>query len=223
MMIEPDWIEQSIRRSYFGLRLAIATLGVIFPILLFGGGALAGCAVQTSLSAWFHTPVSDLFVGMLFLIAGPLYLYKGYLRRENFALNVAAIGAVIVALFPTTLPATAACLPDPVRDPQPVLHAIGAFAFFFGGAFVCLFCSGFTVDRLPPDRQARYRHFYRLCGVVMLASPIVALALTMTASRQPYFVLVVELLGIFTLSAYWAVKTHEIWWLLRHGRGTALA
>ena len=210
MAVEEDWLTRSINGSYFSMRVAIAAIGLALPLVLLIGGALTGCAVQTSLSAYFHTPVRDLFVGMLFLIAAPLHLYHGYSRRENLALNIAAVGAVMVALFPTGLPDTGACLTDAARDPAPVLHIIGAFAFFLGGAFVAIVCAPETLDRLPEESAARYRMTYRSLGSIMVLTPISALAITLLVRVQPYYVLVVEILGVATLAVFWLVKTQEI-------------
>lgn len=210
MSVEEDWLEKSVEGSYFSLRMAISAAGFVLPPLLLISGALVGCAIQPSISAYFHTPVRDLFVGLLFLIATATYLYKGYSRRENVALNIAAIGAVLVALFPTELSMTAPCVLQPERAAMPTLHMIGAFAFFLGGAFVAIVCAPETLDRLPEESAARYRMTYRALGSVMVLTPFSALAITLLVRVQPYYVLVVEILGVITLAVFWLVKTQEI-------------
>jgi hypothetical protein len=46
----------------------------------------------------------DWFVGALFAIAACLYLYKGFTPKENRLLNLAAVFAVGVAIFPMNWP-----------------------------------------------------------------------------------------------------------------------
>jgi hypothetical protein len=210
MAVNQGWLDRSIKGSYFSLRITLTILGFLIPVTLVSSGVMVGCDIQTSLSAYFHTPVRDLFVGLIFMLAAPLYLYKGFSERENNALNIAALGAVLVALFPTDFPGTAPCLIEAERAAVPTLHAIGAFALFLGAAFVAIFCAPETLHLLPPAKAARYRAAYRTLGAIMVLTPVTALAITMFAAVQPYFVLVVEILGMVTLASFWLIKTQEI-------------
>ncbi len=197
--VQDHWLNSAIRGSYFNLRIAIALVGLAVPLVMVVGGLAAGGGVERSLSAYYHTPLRDLFVGLLFLLAAPLYLYKGYSKPENLALNISALGAVMVAVFPIDTSGT-----------TPLLHAIGAFAFFLGGAFVCWFCARDTLVHLPDAVAARYRRAYRCFAVLMALCPATALLLTLAGPWQGYWTLVVEVLGTVTLAAYWLVKTQEI-------------
>lgn len=95
---------ESIMSSYFGLRQGMAIIGLIFPIALWIGGGWRH--LQTSLSTYYHysfTPdtfgsgtMRDVFVGVLWTIGGFLffykgYVYKGYERGEDWALNLAGL------------------------------------------------------------------------------------------------------------------------------------
>jgi len=96
-------------KSYRYLRLgmigAVLCLGV--SVLIEHGKAPNGCW-QTSISAYYYTPVRVVFVGMLFVVGFALIVIKGR-NWEDLCLNVAGLLAPVVAIVPTT---------DIVDDPQ---------------------------------------------------------------------------------------------------------
>ena len=96
-------------KSYRYLRLgmigAVLCLGV--SLLIEHGKAPNGCW-QTSISAYYYTPVRVVFVGMLFVVGFALIVIKGR-NWEDLCLNVAGLLAPVVAIVPTT---------DIVNDPQ---------------------------------------------------------------------------------------------------------
>jgi hypothetical protein len=49
----PRTIEQQIRSTYFALRVGAAVVGFIFPLLLWGGGKVAGITLRDSMSAYY--------------------------------------------------------------------------------------------------------------------------------------------------------------------------
>jgi hypothetical protein len=63
--------------------------------------APGGC-VQTSISAYYYTPVRAIFVGSMFAVGLALLVYRGRLPWEDFFLNVAGMLAPVVAVAPTT-------------------------------------------------------------------------------------------------------------------------
>lgn len=96
-------------KSYRYLRLgmlgAVLCLGV--SLLIEHGKAPNGCW-QTSISAYYYTPVRAVFVGMLFVVGFALIVIKGR-NWEDLWLNLAGLLAPVVAIVPTT---------DIVDDPQ---------------------------------------------------------------------------------------------------------
>ncbi|MDQ3964701.1 MAG: hypothetical protein M3277_12455 [Actinomycetota bacterium] len=96
-------------KSYRYLRLgmigAVAFLGV--SLLIEHGKAPNGCW-QTSISAYYYTPVRAVFVGMLVVVGFALIVIKGR-DWEDLLLNIAGLLAPVVAIVPTT---------DIVNDPQ---------------------------------------------------------------------------------------------------------
>jgi len=143
------------------------------------------------------------FVGVLFAISALLAVYKGFRPAEDLALNLAAIFATLVALFPSQW----------VDDPKPQPFSFhGAFAvlFFLCIAYVCIFCASATLSLVRDEnRRAHYRRFYKLVGWTMVVSPIIAAVLNVFVGGVAY-VFFLEAVGVYAFAAYWLVKTREI-------------
>lgn len=90
--------------SYITLRKVIGILGVAFPIaLLIGSIAMFDCKeIQSSISAYYHTGMRNLFVGVLCAIALFLFTYTGYDSKDSTAGNIGCFFALGVAFFPTS-------------------------------------------------------------------------------------------------------------------------
>ena len=74
---------------------------------------------QTSVSAYYYTPVRAIFVGMLMAIGMCLIVIKGSTQWEDAALNAAGMLAPIVAVVPTSDVGTCwsqTPIPLPVKD-----------------------------------------------------------------------------------------------------------
>ncbi len=98
--------------DYLRLRRAVGALGVLLPFALL---AIAG--PRESLSAYYHSPARDVFVGVLCLIAALLAAYHGHDHGDRICSACAAVGLVVVAMCP-------------VGGPAGDLHLAGAAAFF---------------------------------------------------------------------------------------------
>jgi hypothetical protein len=74
---------------------------------------------QTSISAYYYTPVRAIFVGAMLAVALALIAYKGKGTWEDFCLNFAGMLAPVVAVAPTTDVGrcwSLAPIPLPVKD-----------------------------------------------------------------------------------------------------------
>jgi hypothetical protein len=94
--------EESVSQTYAGLRLAM----VFFVILLFASVVAqivsAGC-FQSSISAYYYTPVRSVFVAALCAIGACLIIYRGSTDAENVLLDFSGFLAFIVAFVPTRI------------------------------------------------------------------------------------------------------------------------
>jgi hypothetical protein len=214
--MKSDELEEHIRGTYFGLRVGLVVMAFLFPIVLWGGGRFGyGLPLQGSMSAYYHANMGppDLsgqgamrnwFVGVLFAVGACLYLYKGFSKTENVTLNSAGIFAVGIALFPMPWP-------EGQGGGNFSLHGFCAVTFFLCIAFVCLRCAHDTL-RLIQDPQAkrRFTHAYHVIGIVMIASPAIAVVLTVLVRRFEAYSFWVEVSGIYAFAAYWLTKSREM-------------
>jgi hypothetical protein len=92
-------------KSWLLNRLVIGILGVLMPIVLIGGEAWIFNAERFprgSLSAYYFSPLSGVFVGTLCATGVFLVTYMCFHRNiDNLASTVAGIAAILVALVPT--------------------------------------------------------------------------------------------------------------------------
>lgn len=230
--------------TYFSLRFGLALLAFAFPAwLYFWGRFVHGLPLQPSMSAYFFAarasaesgalqcaefPMRTFFVGGLCAIAAGLHLYKGLTNRENTLLNVAALCAVSVAVFPERISGKdldadprvqqlvkdcPAVLDWAQRQPDWPIHFIAAGALFVLLAIVAWQCASHSLAYLPPEHRRHeptLRRSYRVLAVLMLLCPVVGYALAALLARGGSVVFFVEMAGIWTFGAYWAVKTWEM-------------
>ena len=222
--------------TYRTLRVVLAGIGFALPFVVAIAGWLQ-CQnppqlIAGSLSAYYHRTAlhefltaRDLFVGGLLAAAACLYAYKGFSMKENVALNLAAVFALGVALFPTghgllggnATTASASCvvfMGNGFVDPplRPNLHIASAILFFFCLTYVSIWRSRDTLRLLPDEgKRAVYSRGYVLTGLAMAATPVIALLVGRIADTpHPIFVFAMETIGVWAFCAYWMIKSREM-------------
>lgn len=236
----PRTIERQIRATYFALRVGAAAIAFVFPLLLWGGGKIAGFSLRDSMSAYYWATPDQLcpcgenpdhsckkqgsevdialttsprektlepgtmrswFVGLLFATGALLYVNQGHSRKEDWALNLAGLLAVGIALFPMSWD----CYHHSFSP-----HGFCAVSFFLCIAFVSAICSRDTLVLIRDQKvRARYRKTYNGLAITMIVSPIAAYIFNfVTSQRSPVYW--AELFGIYAFAAYWCVKTKEM-------------
>lgn len=215
---------ETISGSYFTLRRGLALLALAFPVALW---LIAGPAhLQGSISAYYHyhpnsgppSPFGngsarDVFVGVLWAIGAFLFFYRGYSRREDVALDIAGLAALLISTFPMDWP-------DDVGSLRNTIHFTSAVTFFLAVAYVCLFRPGDTLPLLDdPAQRRRFKRTYAGMGTLMIGVPVSILAVHFLAdwlhllperSDENRWVFWVEVAGIYVFAAYWLVKSREI-------------
>lgn len=192
-------------RTYFSLRLGLGIIALLLPGVLWLGDALAERApLRCSISAYYYSPMRDVFVGALVAIGTFLFLYKGFNAKENRALKAAGAFAIGIAMVPTD----GLC-----RAVFPAISAHGVFAvlFFVSVAYVCVFRAPDTLVLVRDARIARrFRIAYRLFGAALLLTPLAA-ALLVYAShgRRGHIVFFVESFAVVVFALFWLTKSHE--------------
>jgi hypothetical protein len=231
--------------TYFSLRFGLTLVGFAFPVWLYFWGKFAhGLPLQPSMSAYFFAaistaeagvaqcaafPMRTYFVGGLFAIAAGLYAYKGLTNRENLLLNLAAVCAVFVAIFPERITALE------MREDQRIMkliqdcpaikmwvdqqqaalpiHFMAAAALLILLGVVAWHCAYKSLEYLPKDQKkkaASFRKAYRTIAVLMWLCPVTGFVLAVFLAEGTSVVFFVEMAGIWSFSAYWAVKTREM-------------
>ncbi len=227
-------IQKRMMAMFIHLRVGVGVIGILFPVILAGVGELAGVPFAGSMSAYYHAtrecanpacasgqgdaacpagcaaegegPMRNWFVGNLFFIGAAMFLMKGFSRWEDWALNIAGVMALCVALIPMAWPCWTG------HFSYHSFHYPCAVAFFVCIGFTCVFCSEKTLKEMPhlPNRKeliAFYRRWYRILAVIMIAAPAAGYALALRSGHQGFFL---EAAGIWAFGAYWLLKTREL-------------
>lgn len=203
---------RSIVTSYMTLRKFIGILGFMLPGTLFLGGLLVfGTGLQSSMSAYYHTGMRDVFVGTLCAIGVFLLSYRGLERRDDIAGNLACLFAVGLALFPTAVDGATG-----VAAVIGKVHFIFAAAFFLTLIYFCLrLFTQTNPDRLPTPRKLARNRIYRTCGYLMLACLVLIAALKLAPGtdawvRDTRAVFWLESAAIVAFGVSWLVKGEAI-------------
>ncbi len=206
--MESNQLQQHVFASYRSLRVGMAIMGIAFPLVLWLGGKFQGMPLQASMSAYYHQvagphSMRDWFVGILFAIGAFLYLYKGFSKLEDWALNIGGACAIGIA----TCPMPWNCAPYCGFS----IHYVFAICFFLCIAYVCIFRASDTLHLLQDrQRERKFQATYRALGILMIISPLAALLMALVFMRLKEYTFFAELTGIWTFAFYWLVKSREL-------------
>ena len=224
--------------SSLGLRRAVGLSGFVLPVVLAVGGWSLGVPLQDNISSYYHTPMRDVFVGVLSAMGVFLFCYRGTDWVENWTANIGSVAAIGVAMFPL----------DPASDPLLQRSVIGYLHTFFGGVLFITFAfyslyhfpqRRFSIadvavipdDQMPPGsvgdtggagdaiaaNQIERDAVYRTSGLVILASMILMggyLLLTppwlKTWLNDYNFLFWMESIATWSFAAAWLTKGRVI-------------
>jgi magnesium-transporting ATPase (P-type) len=197
-------------RSYLELRRAVGYIGMALPVVLLVGKMIFdGAGIEPSISDYYYTVMGDVFVGSLFVIGVFLWSYKGYEEGpDNKIGNIACIGAVGTALFPTT--------PD---SPSLAQEIVGYFHYLFAVGFLsmlayfskCLFTR--TNQKKPTAEKLIRNKIYRCCGYAIAGSIMAMIVFVLTKRIFKYtvpewldVVFWLETIAVMSFGFSWIVK-----------------
>jgi hypothetical protein len=192
--------------SYMFLRKTVGWIGTLLPVVLITGNVIFTTSLPGSMSGYYYTHMRNVFVGALCALGVFLVAYAGYDEVDRWITNIAGLGAIGVAYFPTKPAVCAAdaraCVAPSVRHLSAGQQAVGDIHLVF--AVVTFIALGLMALRFakpaatPPDlaMMARIRYalgwarpgtgqqppqkrrniIYRACGVTILSCVALAAA-----------------------------------------------
>ena len=181
--------------------------------------------IQSSISAYYHTVMRDVFVGVLFIIGfflltyNPRFYDKSYGKGDQYLGILAGMAAIAAALFPTSRDNWQGITP---RAPYPegaygVIHLIAAIVLF--GSMI--YFSNFLFTETTPGKKIRRgsakekrNKIYRAMALIMLICVILIVIYFIVESSgiipnlftqyPPVFFL--EWAAIWAFGITWSVK-----------------
>ena len=210
--------------SFYRVRQALGWLGLALPAILIGATLLRGEPLPAALSDFYHTPLRDVFVGILFALGVFLLTYLGHrdpwawLSDRNVS-TLAGLGAIGIALFPndTLDPCLGTKLPPITLSGT--LHVASAGLFLSMTAVFCLVLFRRADAPLGALRLSKRRRnaVYVACGLAILAAlaGLAAYFLAITpaqrcALRDWRLVLWLEVVTVLAFGLSWLVKGRAI-------------
>lgn len=198
--------------SFLGIRRGFGLIGMMLPIVLGPIGYLCfGIEIQDNMSSYYHTPLRDVFVGILCAMGVFLYCYQGYNGFENWTGNVAGAAAFGVALFPLEKNV------DPLfqSSVSGLVHTVSGGVFFLCLAIYSLF--HFPIRNRSSKPKERSDHvisniaLYSSGLVLVFLMVCMGLYLMTYGSWKSYFndlnlLFWMEWLAVWAFSSAWLVK-----------------
>jgi hypothetical protein len=229
-------------RSYLAVRSAIGVVGVALPIALMvaeGMFTTGGLRPQSSLSAYYHTTMEDLFVAGLSFVGLLLLLYvSGQRRTIDFAASTIAGLALLGVVFfpinrdlsrpgvtdqhpcgPHTVPEPTSCSPTESTFGEhqvAIVHTVCATVFLLSLAAIS-FTWAYSVRR---GRHPRSWWVHAVCGSAILVALLWAIA---GSQLGPVSCLYAgEVVSVWAFGLSWLIKGEGLRTLLLrrnpHGR-----
>jgi hypothetical protein len=216
-------VDGTFLRSYLLLRLLIGALGIALPtVLLVGDWLLLSepFPVRDSLSAYYHSGMRDVFVGVLVAIGVFLVTYKVFERDlDNTLSTIAGLAVVVVALFPTTLPddhdpSVLTPLQDRLGESLTGWIHYGAAALFIGSLAVISFFFGVREGQRPPAPRQRllpgsWRAIHWAMAGVIAAAIVFMAACRLSGAFGDWYLLAGEIIAVVAFGASWLAKGAE--------------
>ena len=209
--------------SFYRVRQAMGAIGILMPALLVGLSLLGYAPLPPALSDYYHTPLRDLFVGIMVTLGVFLLTYLGH--REHAGLvtdktvsTAAGLGALGIAFAPNAT--FDPCSGVSVMGQMTVvsaIHVVSAGVFLVATAVFCLVLFRRT-DRPVPTPGKRLRNLVYLgCGLAILLC-LLGLAIyfllvpveTRCATRALRPVLWLEVVTVLAFGLAWLVKGRGI-------------
>lgn len=204
--------EEADDRSGHVHRQTIGWLGASLPFLVW---LLAGLrpllepswARLSSISAYYHTGASPVFVGVLVTLGVYLIAYQGYSNSAQYwdrrASRIAGVAAILVALFPVKpVPKDGFLDPKWMDGAVDAVHLASAAVLLTTFACIALFLFRKRSNAPTPGKAWR-NAVYLGCGMTILACLVVIVVLFATHRTDIFWP---EAIAIWAFALSWLVK-----------------
>ena len=198
--------QDRLARSHVRLRFLVGILGIGLPVFLLIASFV--CADETglreSISAYYHSPMRNEFIGVLCAIGAFLFAYKGYDSLDDWVGHLAGLSALGVALCPVDAPGAN------VSSPIEKIHYASAILLFATLIYfsACLFTKTEPGEKVELGSRKWQRNIvYKVSAGVMtffLAAIIVSFCLGWGGSFS--FVFWAESVMLVAFGVSWFVK-----------------
>jgi hypothetical protein len=204
--------------SHLTLRKLIGILGMLLPFAcLLGGSLFQNTKVLDSISAYYHSNMRDVLVGLLVGFSLFLMTYKGYEKRDTLMAIVSGIAGLGIAIFPCASyiePDSAVGLFQLTPPIAGYIH-FGSSALFFillGINSYFLFTLG---DKKKWSKRKSIRNgIYRACGLAIFASLLTLAILNITLGdglAEMVWTFVFETIMLLAFGISWLVKGETLY------------
>lgn len=180
--------------SYKAHRTLIGIMGLLLPFILLCNGIL-----QESISAYYHTNMRDILVGVLCIVGVFLILYNDYSTVDAVISSIAGTCIMGVALFPINSGSFVGFLQLPANI-SGMLHNIFAGSFFASMASMSFFL--FTKGKNKPIRT----FIYRGTGVLIVLCLIFIVLDKLIHTNIPNLVFILETIMMVSFGTSWLIK-----------------
>jgi uncharacterized membrane protein len=221
-------------RSYLLIRTAVGLVGILLPIILIIAEAFflkGSVRIRGSLSAYYHSPMQDIFVGGLCVTGFLLITYMaGMPKTWDFWLSlIAGLAVLVVVFFPTWRSSVHSGPTLCGSDPQPpgcspveqalgeahtaTVHSIAAAIFILSLAAISFL---FARREKLYNNSAPWMWFHICCGVAILLA--VLWVIIGGALKRDIWQLTPlylgEVVSVWAFGASWLVKGKNLWRML---------
>ena len=186
------------------IKLLVGLIAIFLPVLVCW---LSWPEALGSISAAYWVPEwpRTIFIGFLFAIGGFLLAYDGRTTAERIAAKIAAVAALLIALYP--------CQCTTHEEIVKGVHYAAAMTMYLVLAFFCWKFRKRALDK--PWAQARARAWmYTVCGFALVLA-ILALAANFAmhnalAEQHVWFVFSWETVGLVAFGFSWLTASHSL-------------
>lgn len=207
--------------SYLMLRSLLGIIALLLPILLY---VFNGNQLKSSISHFYYSSSSVLFIGSLFAFGLFLISYRGREKEsrisDNTITNIAGVLAIIVAIIPTAFCHSPECslqiasklgeccdgeslTTQWIHNNQTMntIHLVSAGLFMINMGIMSFF--RFTKN---PKSQT-YLWFYRTCGLLIWASILIMMiGIFFNLNVFDHFIFTFETIALMVFGISWLVK-----------------